>query len=182
MHRLFVAIRPPAPIRAQLLDIAHGVSAARWQDDDQLHLTLRFIGEVDRHRAEDVAAALDAVHHPPFAVSLDGIGRFETRGKGTLWAGVSPHDELHALHKKVAQACLRVGIEEDTRAYLPHITLARTGRHAGPIDSFATMAAGLASAPFIVDWFGLFESMLTSDGAVYTLVERYPLGPSMPDQ
>jgi len=51
MHRLFVAIRPPAAIRAILLGAMGGISGARWQSEDQLHLTLRFIGEVDRHRA-----------------------------------------------------------------------------------------------------------------------------------
>mgnify|MGYP001113377463 CR=1 FL=1 len=62
-HRLFVALRPPRPIRARLIAAMHGISGARWQDDDQLHLTLRFIGEVDRHRAEDIAAALGALAH-----------------------------------------------------------------------------------------------------------------------
>src|SRR3546814_10503522 len=61
MHRLFVAIRPPAAIRKALLSIMGGVEGARWQSDDQLHLTLRFIGEVDRHRADDIAAALATV-------------------------------------------------------------------------------------------------------------------------
>ena len=74
MHRLFVAIRPPAAIRAILLGAMGGISGARWQDEDQLHLTLRFIGEVDRHRADDVHAALGAVHQAPFEIALSGIG------------------------------------------------------------------------------------------------------------
>ncbi len=180
MHRLFVAIRPPAPIRAQLLDITHGVRGARWQNDEQLHLTLRFIGEVDRHRAEDVAAALGAIHQPGFNLSLNGVGQFETRRKGAIWAGVTPHEELNLLHKKVDQACLRVGVGADTRAYHPHITLARTGRDAGPIDAFVAAAGGLTSPPFPVGWFGLFESTLSSEGALYTLVARYPLAASNP--
>ena len=175
MHRLFVAIRPPATIRSQLLGLLHGVRGARWQDDDQLHLTLRFIGEVDRHRATDVAAALGGIHHPAFAIALNGIGQFERRGKGTLWAGVTPHDALRRLHKKIDQACLRVGIAADTRAYHPHITLARVGRDSGPIDPFVLVTGGLSSAPFPIDWFGLYESELTPNGAVYSIVERYPL-------
>ena len=62
MRRLFVAIRPPAPIRALLLDAMGGIGGARWQSDDQLHLTLRFIGEVDRHLAGDIHAALDRAY------------------------------------------------------------------------------------------------------------------------
>ena len=175
MHRLFVAIRPPAPIRSQLLDVMQGIRGARWQDEDQLHLTLRFIGEVDRHRAEDAAATLGSIHHPAFAIALNGIGSFDGRGKGTLWAGVTPHDQLKALHKKVDQACLRVGIAPDTRAYLPHITLARLKPSAGPIDAMVVASGGLRSQPFLVDAFCLYESDLTPAGPIYSVVERYPL-------
>jgi hypothetical protein len=58
-----------------------GVSGVRWQEEDQLHLTLRFIGEVDRHQASDVAAALGSIHHPRFTVGLSGIGSFDKQGK-----------------------------------------------------------------------------------------------------
>jgi 2'-5' RNA ligase len=153
-----------------------GIQKARWQDDDQLHLTLRFIGEVDRHQAEDVAAALGSVHHPPFAIALSGVGHFDKRGKGAIWAGVTPHDALKPLHKKIDQACMRAGIAPDTRAYLPHITLARTSRNAGPVEPFVERWAGLASPLFEVDSICLYESRLGSDGASYTIAERYRLG------
>jgi 2'-5' RNA ligase len=153
-----------------------GISGARWQDEEQLHLTLRFIGEVDRHRAEDVAAALGSVRHPPFDLALQGVGSFAKRGKGALWAGVAPHDELKPLHKKVDQACLRVGIDPDNRAYHPHITLARLGRTSGPVEPFIERWAGLSSTTFLVDSISLYESRLGSEGASYTIVERYPLG------
>ena len=118
MHRLFVAIRPPEAVRSQLLDLMEGVKGARWQDEDQLHLTLRFIGEVDRHLARDIAAALGSIHHPRFEIALSGLGTFERRGQPvTLWSGVSPHEPLKALHKKVDQAVLRAGVAPDRRAY-----------------------------------------------------------------
>lgn len=158
-----------------LLDAMHGVRGVRWQTDDQLHLTLRFIGEVDRHTANDVAAALGGIHHSDFAIALSGVGQFEKRGQGTLWAGVAPHDQLRLLHKKIDQGCQRIGIDPEMRAYHPHITLARFGRGSGPIDAFVEQSGGLSSAPFTVDSFALFESHLTSDGALYSLVERYPL-------
>lgn len=177
MHRLFVAIRPPPAIRKLLLDTMGGISGARWQSDDQLHLTLRFIGEVDRHRAGDVHAALGAVHQPPFELVLNGIGAFERRGfADAVWAGVAPHAPLRALHKKVDAALARVGVAPDERAYLPHITLARLKRGAGPVGNLLESAGGLASPPFAVDHFALFESDLTTDAAVYSMIERYPLG------
>jgi 2'-5' RNA ligase len=175
MHRLFVAIRPPREIRERLLGLIGGVPGARWQDDEQLHLTLRFIGEVERHQAEDIAAALASVHHKAFEIALGGVGSFGKRGKGAVWAGVTPQDELKMLHKKVDQACLRAGIEPDTRAYHPHITLARLGRTSGPIEPFLERWAGLKSEAFLIDSMCLYESRLGSEGASYTVAERYPL-------
>jgi 2'-5' RNA ligase len=176
MHRLFVAVLPPRLILDQLLDMMDGIQNARWQGEEQLHLTMRFIGEVDRHQAEDVAAALGAVRAAPFEVCLSGVGTFRRRGKGTLWAGLAPQEPLKALHKKVDQACLRVGIDPDTRAYHPHITIARIGRDTGPLEPFLQRWAGLTSQAFAVDSIRLYESRLSSEGASYTTVARYPLG------
>jgi RNA 2',3'-cyclic 3'-phosphodiesterase len=177
MHRLFVAIRPPAAIRQVLLGAMGGISGARWQSDDQLHLTLRFIGEVDPHLADDIHAALGGIHQAPFEIALKGIGHFDRRGwPDAVWAGVTPHEPLHSLHKKVDAALSRVGVGPDQRAFLPHITLARLKRSSGPVGNLLEEAGGLNSLPFTVDHFALFESDLTPDGAVYSIVERYPLG------
>ena len=176
MHRLFVAIRPPRAMRERLLATMGGVRGARWQDDAQLHLTLRFIGEVDRHRAEDIAATLGTVHHPAFTLALDGIGQFDRRGRlDSLWAGVTPHDAVTALHNKIDQALARVGIAPDTRAFLPHITIARCNRHTGPADAILAHTAGLASEAQPISAFCLYESRLGSEGAAYDIVARYPL-------
>ncbi|HEX8366561.1 MAG TPA: RNA 2',3'-cyclic phosphodiesterase [Allosphingosinicella sp.] len=174
MHRLFVAIRPPPPIRAFLTAAMGGVRGARWLSDDQIHLTLRFIGEVDRHQAEDVDAALGGVHHPAFEVAVSGLGTFERRGRPVvIWAGVGPHEPLKALHKKIDQAIARVGVEPDRRTYFPHITLARLDRGAGATGGF--LGGPIATAPFTVDAFTLFESRLTPQGPVYSTLERYRL-------
>jgi 2'-5' RNA ligase len=174
MHRLFVAIRPPATVRAMLLDIMAGVQGARWQDDAQLHLTLRFIGEVDRHAAQDIADALAAVRFSPFDIAVAGVGCFDRRGMvDTLWAGVQPRDPLAHLHAKVDRACVRAGQPADDRAYLPHITLARMNRSCGPVDSYIAHHAALASAPFTATEFHLYESRLGRAGASYEPVATY---------
>jgi 2'-5' RNA ligase len=153
-----------------------GVSGARWQDEDQLHLTLRFIGEVDRHVAEDVVAALGAIHHPSFELALSGLGLFDRRGIPTaLWAGVTPQDPVRALHNKVDQAIARAGLPPDTRAFHPHITMARLGRGTGAVDAVMARSGGVTSLPFRVPSFRLYESRLTAGGAEYTEIENYPL-------
>jgi RNA 2',3'-cyclic 3'-phosphodiesterase len=175
MHRLFVAIRPPDRIRDLLLGTMGGISGARWQRDDQIHLTLRFIGEVDRHRAGDIVAALGTIHHPRFEIAINGLGAFDRRGQPeAVWAGVTPHEPLKILHKKIDQAMVRVGIEPEQRAYLPHITLARLKR-ARSVGGLLEASGGLRSDPFPVERFALYESKLTPEGAVYTIVETYAL-------
>lgn len=177
MHRLFVAIEPPPLIRQSLLAMMGGIARAHWQTEGQLHLTLRFIGEVNRHRAEDAAAALGAIHHPRFSIALDGIGQFDRRGRvDNLWVGLAPHAPLKTLHNKVDQALARVGIGPDKRTFLPHITIARFGREAGPLHGFVSHAGGVRSQPFEVSDFCLYESQLTQNGSVYTVVDRYALG------
>ncbi|MEG3164985.1 RNA 2',3'-cyclic phosphodiesterase [Sphingomonas sp. PB2P19] len=179
MIRLFVALRPPPAVRTQLAATMEGVIGARWQDDDQLHLTLRFIGEVERPLAEDITGTLGQIYAEAPTIALSGVGRFERRGATTtLWAGVTPHDALAALHRKVDQACIRAGLPAEHRAYLPHVTLARLARGAAGPDADRWIAdhAGLASAPFALPHMMLYESVLTRDGARYEPVMRWPLG------
>ncbi len=176
MHRLFVALRPPRAIREQLLDLMQGVPGARWQDDEQLHITLRFIGEVDTPVAEDIATMLGSIRHPPLDLRLDGCGFFDTRGRpNAIWTGVSPRDSLAALHRKVDQAIVRCGLPPEGRAYLPHLTLARLSRSSGPVDGFLAVNAGLSSDSFRVEHMILYESRLPHGGAQYEPVARYPL-------
>jgi 2'-5' RNA ligase len=175
MHRLFVAIRPPSAILSNILAIMSDIEGARWQTDAQLHITLRYIGEVNRHIAQDIAAALGHIPFTPFEISLSGIGSFQRKGRlDCLWAGVIPPHPLEHLHRKIDRACVQCGLPPESRAYLPHLTLARFGRVAGPIDPFMTRHAGLTSAPFTVHDFCLFESELGQSGSTYHLIERYP--------
>jgi RNA 2',3'-cyclic 3'-phosphodiesterase len=177
MHRLFVAIRPPRLVREQLLGLMGGISGARWQTDEQLHITLRFIGEVEGHVAEDVAAALTSIRSPAFEAAIDGIGSFDRRGQpGVIWAGVDPQEPFKALHQKVDQTCVRAGLEPERRSYHPHVTLARLREGAGPLEALLVQSGGVVSEPFCVDAFGLYESILTPEGAVHTLAQSYQLG------
>ncbi|MDT7530959.1 RNA 2',3'-cyclic phosphodiesterase [Sphingopyxis sp. SE2] len=175
-HRLFVALRPPRAIREMLISAMHGVSGARWQSEEQLHLTLRFIGEVDRHRAEDIAAALGAIYAPAVTARIAGVDLFERQGRPhMLWAGVEPHEPLGALHRKVDQLLARVGVAPETRAFLPHITLARLNRGSGPVAPFLALNSDLASPPFEFGHVTLYESEMGHGGSRYHPVARYPL-------
>ena len=177
MHRLFVAIRPPEDIRDLLIDAMDDSPEFRWQDDEQLHLTLRFVGEVERPMADDLASALGRIRAQPFELRIIGTGRFEQRSSGALWAGVEPRAPVIALAAKVERACLAAGLEPERRAFHPHFTLARwKGRRTREVAGFLERTRGLASDPFEVDEFILLESHLSRHGAHYEQVANYPLG------
>jgi 2'-5' RNA ligase len=176
MHRLFVAIRPPEPVRDLLLDAMDDSADFRWQDDGQLHLTLRFMGEVERPLANDLADALGRIRAPRFEIRIRGVGRFEQRNSGALWAGVEPKAPIAALAAKVERVCQSAGLDPERRAFHPHITLARwKGRRTREVQAFLERAAGLSSDPFSVHEFILFESRLSKHGAHYEDIAAYPL-------
>jgi len=176
MHRLFVAIRPPEAIRDLLIDAMDDSPELGWVKDDNLHLTLRFIGEVERPVADDIAAALGRIRAAPFALSLDGIGRFDRRNGGSLWAGVTPKPPVAALAAKVERACTAAGIAPERRAFHPHITLARYHRRsAAAADALTARNRAITSPPFDVTRFILYQSHLSRHGAHYEEVAAYPL-------
>lgn len=176
MHRLFVAIRPPEHIRDLLIDAMDDTPDFRWQDEEQLHLTLRFVGEVDRPIAEDLVHALARVRAEPFSIRVSGVGRFEQRNGGALWAGVEPKEAVAALAGKVERTCQEVGLEPEHRAFHPHITVARwKGRRTREVHDYLDRHRGLSAEPFSVDEFALFESHLSRHGAHYDQVASYRL-------
>src|SRR5947208_13221697 len=158
MHRLFVGIRPPEHIRDLLIDAMDDSADFRWQDEEQLHLTLRFVGEVDRPIANDLAAALGGIRAEPFELRIAGVGRFEQRNSGALWAGVEPKAPVAALAAKIERVCQQTGLEPERRAFHPHITLARwKGRRTREVQDLLERRGSLASEPFGVTEFTLFE-------------------------
>ena len=176
MHRLFVAIRPPQLIRDLLIDAMDDGPDFRWQDDEQLHLTLRFVGEVERPIANDLADALSRVRANHFELRIAGVGRFEQRSSGALWAGVEPKAPVAALAAKIERVCQQVGLDPERRTFHPHITLARwKGRRSREVGNFIERHGGLTSAPFEVERFILFESRLSRHGARYEEMAGFPL-------
>ena len=176
MHRLFVAIRPPEEVRDLLIDAMDDSPALRWVGDEQLHLTLRFIGEVERPIANDIAAALDRIRSSNFQIRISGAGKFEKRSGGALWAGVEPKTPVVGLAAKVERALQQVGLEPEHRAFSPHITLARWNRrNSEAVEAFLRRNSDLHSDRFDVDRFILFESKLSRHGPHYEEIATFAL-------
>jgi 2'-5' RNA ligase len=177
MLRLFVALPLPETVRENLAGIAGGLPGARWVDPDRLHLTLRFIGEVDGAMADDIADSLHAIRMPELELQLRGLGTFgDKRGATTLWAGVRPNEGLVRLRNKVEHALTRIGLEPERRKFHPHITLARLAGDA-PLLRFLQLRGDYLGEPFRVHEFILYSSFLGhGSGALYREEAVFPLG------
>ncbi|WP_366553386.1 RNA 2',3'-cyclic phosphodiesterase [Aquibaculum sediminis] len=175
--RLFIALGLPEDVRERLQFLAGGLPGARWVPPENLHLTLRFLGDVDNGLARDIDDALHGMDFPRFELTLSGIGVF-TEGKriNTLWVGVENNPKLERLQAKVDQASVRAGVKPDRRKFKPHVTLARGRIEHGPkLERFLMEHSLFRLHPFTVDAFTLFSSHLQSGGPLYVPEVTYPL-------
>ena len=187
MIRLFVGLNIPKEARRRLAVLLSGLSDARWVDPASMHITLRFIGEVDEAVGEHLADALVAISAPAFEIAFAGLGAFKRGQRPTaLWAGVAAEPRLDHLHAKIESAMVRAGLQSEARKFSPHVTLARFRARFGnsrktkasPINKIARWLeshGGFRTAPFAVNRFVLFRSRLGSGGAHYEEVAAYPL-------
>ena len=176
MLRLFVGIEFPPELKLHLSMLETGIAGAKWVDAGNLHLTLRFIGEVDEGVAADVDAALAHVRARRFTLQLAGAGVFGGGKPRQLWVGVERHPDLVALRDKIEQALIRIGLEPEQRKFAPHVTLARL-RDAPPgqLGEFLAAHAQFRAAPLPVDRFSLIASFPTKAGSIYDDQADYPL-------
>jgi len=177
MIRLFTAIPLPELVRNQLGLLQSGLQGARWIKPENIHLTLRFVGEVRNDLASDIDMALAEISAPGFELALDDIGSF-SHGKQphSLWAGVSKSEPLMHLQAKIESALVRTGLEPETRKFSPHVTIARLKEmRPNRIETWLADHGGFRTEPFRVDHFALFSSFLKSEGALYIEEASYPL-------
>lgn len=174
--RLFTALALPDTVASSLLALQSGVPGARWQTREQLHLTLRFIGEADGRDAIAIDDALATISDPVFSIELKGVGSFGGKRPHSLWAGVAASEALLHLQRKIESALQRIGLDADRRKYTPHVSLAKLkGTQHGHVLDFLTDHALYASGPFGVNGFILYSSLLTPNGSIYRAEKAYQL-------
>lgn len=176
--RLFVSIQPSEPVRASLAELFDELARARWTPPHQLHLTLRFLGDVPDESRQEVETALAGVRVKPFFLAARGVGRFPPRGQpSVVWAGLEEHPHLHQLRQQVDDRLLTTSLRFELRPFVPHVTLARTGVCAkGAVDQWLRRHRDFEGPAWRVDAFQLVASELSSDGAEHTVVREFPLG------
>jgi 2'-5' RNA ligase len=175
--RLFVAIDLEFALRQALFRLAGGLPGARWIPFENYHLTLRFLGEMPGHRAEELDMALAALRGRSFTLQLGGVGVHEKAGRSVaLWAGVERNPALEHLQAKIETAVQRIGFEPERRRFSPHVTLARLdGAPHDKLVQWLQAHALLRTEPMPVRHFTLFSSQLGKDQAVYTAEVDYEL-------
>lgn len=177
--RLFVAINFPAELRQSLWRAAAPLRQAglpvRWVEPEELHLTLKFLGEVAPAREGEVIAGLEAAVQgaKPFALPVGGFGAFPSASRPrVLWAGCEPLPALEWLQHRVEQEMERLGFPLEGRAFHPHLTLGRARRDARPAD-FRDLEDRLQALAFAaeapVESVDLMQSHLRPSGAHYTM-------------
>ena len=176
MLRLFVGIEFPPELKLRLSLLETTLPGARWIDPGNLHLTLRFIGEISEDVAADVDEALLRLKARPFELHLAGTGVFGGNKPNTLWVGAERHPYLLALHDKIEQALIRVGLAPEPRRFAPHVTLARLREPAlGDLAQFLAAHALFRAAPLRVEQFSLMASFPTKAGSIYEDQADYAL-------
>lgn len=178
-QRLFVALALPAPVRDALVALMQPLDGVTWAPPEQLHLTLRFLGDVPEEKIENVTAQLATIRVEPFILPVEGLGAFPPKAPPrVVWVGVGRgHPRLHQLRQRVDDALLAAGLLElDVRTFHPHVTLARCGEGAAAsVNRWMQAHHEFAAPPFRVGTFELDSSELRPSGAVHTLVQRFPL-------
>jgi RNA 2',3'-cyclic 3'-phosphodiesterase len=179
MIRLFTAVSIPEAIRQQLHGMGRSLPGARSVPEEQIHITLRFIGEVEGTLFKDIKDALSTVSVSPFSIAVQGVGHFPPRGKPrVIWAGLRPTDSLIKLKRRIDTCLIECGLPPDNRKFSPHVTLARLNNPPMKrITSFLAGNAFLQFDEFEVHHFHLYSSKLTNKGATHIQEADYPLDP-----
>ncbi len=160
--------------------MCHGLPGARWVDPENYHMTLRFIGEVNRHTAADIDGTLQRIDAAPFELVLSGLGTFgQGRKTRALWTGAQPSTGLVHLQNKIESAVVRAGQPPETRKFVPLTTIARFREaHPDRIQSFVERNGLFQAGPVIADRFILFESHMGKGDSHYEALSDYPLFPA----
>jgi 2'-5' RNA ligase len=165
--RLFVALVPPPTVQTELVAVAEPLAGTRWTPPENIHLTLRFIGETDPEKQARFEEALQRVRVEPFVLPVGRIGTFTGRGPArVLWAGVGAgHTRLYQLRKQVDEALLTVDTTLPMPGFHAHFTIARLDPEHEPkvIAQFVDRHTDFEAPPFRVTEFQLLASDLTAD-------------------
>lgn len=175
--RIFIAIPIPQVAKDKLAELKQSIEGVRWQQKEQIHLTLKFLGETDLQRVKELQAQLDKIKHPPFTMTLRGFGCFP-KGKypRIFWIGISENPAVVGLHQKVEEVCTSMGFDAVDHSFKPHVTLARMkGVSMKDIIPLINQHQEFRISDLRISKFVLYESTLDTNGATHNPVKKFNL-------
>ncbi len=182
MYRLFIALPVPEEIKDSILGLRTNIPGARWMEKEQLHITLKFIGEVDGGSFRQIKDLLAGIGYKSFTLRFSGVGVFPPGGRGgrssprVLWTGVENMEKLAGLRNRIERKLKTAGIPEEKRKFSPHLTLARLKNPSeSALSRFLSINHSFRTNTFTAERFFLYSSILKPSGAVYTVEADYPL-------
>jgi 2'-5' RNA ligase len=177
--RTFIALSLPDAHRSALAKLYRDERGFTWTNPEQLHVTMRFIGDLDELTGERLAAELAKIRVAPFFLPLEGVGAFPPRGPAkVIWVGVGRgHPLLFQLRQRIDDTLVAMGLDADVRNFRPHVTLARIRSDAAPVAvrHYLKRHREFSGPQLRVDHFGLYASELTPSGARHSLIRAFPL-------
>jgi 2'-5' RNA ligase len=175
MPRLFTAIEIPEMVRMRLSLLRAPVSGAKWIEPQDMHITLRFAGDIDGRTADELVDSLGGVRADPFPVTIRGVGAFGGRDPHVLWAGVEAGEPIEALYRANDRAARAAGLEPEGRNYKAHVTLARMrGARQSLVARFLEENATLRVEPFVATRFVLLSARPGTGGPPYVVEAAFP--------
>jgi RNA 2',3'-cyclic 3'-phosphodiesterase len=176
MPRLFTAIELPDDICDELYRLRMPVPGARWIKPESYHITLRFAGDIGNAEAREFIANLARIEPDGFEIRLSGLGVFGGDDPHSIWVGVESKPELEELARAHEKAARNAGLAPDTRAFKPHVTLARL-RHSNvdAIARYLSRYGGYRSEPFFVARTLLMSSRPSVGGGPYGVEDKFPM-------
>jgi RNA 2',3'-cyclic 3'-phosphodiesterase len=177
-RRLFLAIDAPAPLATVLLGLMQPAAGFAWTPPDQMHLTLRFLGDTPEAAIAPLCERLRAIRIVRFLLPVGSLGVFPPHGRSrVLWCGIGAgQPRLHLLRRRIDDTILALGLSSDLRRFVPHFTLARLGAAALlEVPRWLDRHRSFSTEPFVVERFTLYASELRPSGAMHTVIEEFPL-------
>lgn len=176
MIRTFVALSLPQDIKSSLSLLKGQLRGAKWISSENLHLTIRFIGDVNENQLQNIKEELREVSFLPFKTRLKDLGHFSGRsGPKVVWVGVEYIEELKELREKVDAALLRANIPQEKENFKPHVTLARLkGTPFEDLAEYLQAGMGFYTREIEFNEIGLFSSKQKEDLTIYSLEEVFP--------
>lgn len=181
-RRLFLGLRLPEFVRGKVAGLLGPDEPVRAVSDHNLHLTLRFYGEVETELADTLIERLAELRQRQFLLHLEGVGCFPNAKKPqVLWTGVGRgHPHLFGLWKQIEDVSVNLGFPIDRQRFVPHVTLGRCGGVSPEVvRQWLKRNRDFGTAPFPVDEFVLFRSRRPGAGREpeYQVVHTFPLDP-----